>query len=457
MNNIFRLIVFTLPPILVGAAVIAYFAISKPPPEQAPFEERSTHVRVITIVPSEVVPSVIGYGVVRPARTWNGISQVGGKVVYVHPDFQKGASMAAGTQIVRLSPSDYNLAIAQAEANIRSSQARLQELEVNEENTRQSLKIEQEALTLKNNELERKQALLDRGSATQAAVETAQSSALAQRQKVQGMKNTLTLIPTQRAVLEEQIAVYQSNLQTAELNLARTSIELPFAARVAETNTEISQYVVPGQSIGSFDGVEKAEIDTQIPIQQFAQMLGASGDKNIMTQIAPGAFSKVLEKFGLAATVRLDLGDKPVVWQGAVSRISDTIDPKTRTVGIIVTVSNAYERLQPGKRPPLAKGMFVEVTISNKARKNALVVPRSALHKGKIYVADKSNRLEARKVDVDFVQNDIAIISNNLSSGDRVVVSALNPAVPGMLLKTTRDTVLEQWIQSQSAEDGKAK
>ena len=159
MKNILRLIFFTLPPILAGVAVIAYFVINKPPPEQAPVEERSTHVRVITIAPSQVMPTVIGYGVVRPAKTWNGISQVGGKVIYVHPDFQKGASMAAGTEVVRLSPSDYNLAVAQAEANIRSSEARLQELKVNEENTKQSLKIEEEALTLKNNELERKKAL----------------------------------------------------------------------------------------------------------------------------------------------------------------------------------------------------------------------------------------------------------------------------------------------------------
>lgn len=457
MKNVLRLIFLTLPPILAGAAIIAYFVINKPPPKQAPIEERSIHVRVIEVAPGEVMPTVIGYGVVRPAKTWNGISQVGGKVIYVHPDFQKGASMSAGTEVIRLSPADYNLAIAQAEANIRSSEARLRELEVNEENTKQSLKIEEEALILKNNELERKRALLKRGSATQASVEVAQSGTLAQRQKVQGMKNTLTLMPTQRSVLQEQIAVYQSSLSTAKLNLERTSIKLPFAARVVEIKTEISQYMVPGQSIGVFDGVENAEIDTQIPIQQFGHMLGASGTDGAVIKVAPGALSKVLERFGLTANVRLNLGDETVEWKGVVSRISDTIDPKTRTVGVIVTVPNAYRGLQPGVRPPLAKGMFVEVAISNRPINDALIVPRSALHNSAIYIANKEDRLELRNVSINFVQNDIAVISKGLSAGDRVVVSALNPAVPGQLLKLTRDKALEQAMQHQTTGDGEAK
>ncbi len=435
--------------------MIAYFVINKQPPKQAPIEERSTHVRIIVLEPGSVKPTVTGFGVVRPAKTWNGISQVGGKVIYVHPDFQKGANLEAGTVVVRLSPSDYNLAIAQAEANIRSSEARVAELAVNEENTRRSLEIEEEALKLKNNDLERKKTLLKKGSATQASVEIAQSGMLAQRQKVQGMKNSLMLMPTQRAVLEEQIAVYKSNLETAKLNLERTNIKLPFAARVAEIKTEIGQYMVPGQSIGLFDGIENAEINTQIPIRQFGHLVGASGDGSVV-KAAPGALGEVLKRFGLTASVRLNLGDESVYWKGTVSRISDTIDPKTRTVGVIVTVPNAYQDLQPGKRPPLAKGMFVEVAISNRTRNDALIVPRSALHGGKIYLVNKDKRLEVRDVTVDFVQDDIAVIGKGLAAGDQVVVSALNPAIPNMLFKLTRDEALEKSIRNQTAGDGEA-
>lgn len=456
MKNVFRLFFFTIVPILAGVGVIAYFVVNKEPPKQAPVVERAVHVRVVNIAPTSVTPTVTGYGVVQPAKTWNGISQVGGKVIYVHPDFQKGSSMASGTEVIRLSPADYNLAIAQAEANIRSAAARLQELLVTEENTKQSLKIEEDTLILKNNELQRKQTLLKSGSGTRVSVEIAQTAALSQRQKVQGMKNTLTLVPTQRSVLKEQIAVYQTSLSTAKLNLERTSIKLPFAARVSEVNTEISQYLVPGQSIGQFDGVENAEIDTQLPIQLFGHMVSASGDPESVITAAPGALSKVLKRFRLKARVRLNLGKNSVIWQGTVSRISDTIDPKTRTVGVIVTVPNAYRKLKPGIRPPLAKGMFVEVAISNRSIKNALIVPRSALHGNTIYIANGDDRLELRPVEVNFIQDDIAIISEGLNASDRVVVSALNPAIPGQLLKLTVDTDLEQSLKNQPTGDGEA-
>ncbi len=457
MKNILRLIFGTLPPVLLGAAVVAYLVINKAPPKQMPVVEKITYVRSIRVQQTNVVPTVVGYGVVRPAKTWNGISQVGGKIVYVNPDFQKGASMTAGSEIVRLSPSDYNLAIAQAEANIRSTKARLSELDVNEENTKNSLQIEEQALALKVSDLERKQELLKNGSVAQSTVDVAQSTLLAQQQKVLGMKNSLKLFPTQKTVLDEQIAVYESALGTAKLNLERTSIKLPFDARVAEVKTEISQYLTAGQSIGTFDGVESAEIEAQIPIQQFGAMMSEIG-RDSATPIPPlGNFSRILDAYRLTAIVRLKIGDLFVTWNGKVSRISDTIDPKTRTVGVIVTVADAYRGVRPGERPPLTKGMFVEVDVLGPPVRKALVVPRSAINRGSIPVVGDENRLEFRKVEVSLYQGDIAVVTAGLNEGEQVVVSTLVPAIPGMLLEATVDLPLEQKIKSQAEHNGEAR
>ncbi len=451
MKNILRIVFLMMPPILAGVAVIVYFAINKQAPAQKPVEEQSVHVRIVEVVPTDITPTVVGYGVVRPVKTWNGISQVGGKVVYVHPDFKKGASLTAGTVVIRLSPADYNLAIAQAEANIRATKARIKEIAITEENTRQSLQIEEEALTLKQKDLERKQQLLKRGSVAQNTVDAALSSDLAQRQKVQGMKNTLALMPTQRAVLQEQIAVYQSSLETARLNLLRTNIKLPFNARVVETKTEIDQYLVAGQSIGSFDGIESAEIEAQIPIEQFGAMLNATSDNRPAENIPATALSKRLESMGLSAKVQLNLGDVPVIWKARVSRISDTIDPKTRTVGVIVTVPNAYASAVPGIRPPLAKGMFVEVFVSNKVARDAIIIPRSALQADNVYLVGKDGRLEIRPVKVSYRQGDIAVISAGLEGGEKIVVSTLNPAIPQMLLRVTYDEELAKRLYQPAA------
>ena len=58
--------------------------------------------------------------------------------------------------------------------------------------------------------------------------------------------------------------------------------------------------------------------------------------------------------------------------------MSDTIDPKTGTLGVIVVVEAAYGSAVPGAKPPLTKGMFVEVSIAGHPV-TGLAVPRCAL------------------------------------------------------------------------------
>ncbi len=43
-----------------------------------------------------VTPSIVGFGLVNPARTYEAIAQVGGTVDYVNPALQKGAILPAG-------------------------------------------------------------------------------------------------------------------------------------------------------------------------------------------------------------------------------------------------------------------------------------------------------------------------------------------------------------------------
>ena len=134
------------------------------------------------------MPRVLGYGTVRPEKVWNAAAQVSGEIVYVHANFKKGAILPAGTEIIRISPADYELAIAQTEANIRASDAKLKELQVSEQNTQLTLEIEQRGLELREKELARKQSLLKSGTVAQSAVDQESRDTLAQRQKVQDLK-----------------------------------------------------------------------------------------------------------------------------------------------------------------------------------------------------------------------------------------------------------------------------
>ncbi len=445
-----------LPPMILGAAVLVYQLASKKPPQQTPPAERVRHIRVIEAVESEIVPKAVGFGSVKPGRVWDAVAQVKGRVDYVHPDFKKGGILTSGTEIVRISPSDYKIAIKQAEANIRSGEAKLRELTVTEENTRSSLKIELESLEVRRDELARVRKLLDRGVAAQATVDQEQSDLLAQTVKVQNLRNNLDLLPVQKATQDEQIAVYRTQLETAKLDLERTSIKIPFDGRVAETNVEITQYVGVGTVLGSLDGMQAAEVEAQIPQSHFRNLIDAMMGESVRPEaVRPGVTGRTISqfaaKFGLHAIVRLRFDNNDVEWQGRVVRISDTVDPKTRTVGAIVSVDNPYARAVPGRRPPLVKGMFVEVELRTKPLPGKVIVPRSALHAGQIYIADGDNRLEVRSAKIGLVQGDLAVISSGVKPGENVVVSDLSPAIPGMKLKTTPDTDLAKRIAGKAA------
>lgn len=440
-----------IPPVLIGVAVVFLMVGGREAPERAPAEERARAVRVITVEPVTLVPRVTGFGSVYPGTVWSAIAQVAGEVAYVHADLKKGAIMAGGTEIVRIAAEDYALATRRAEANIRAAEARLAELEVTESNTADLLAIEKRGLDLRESELARKQGLFERGTIAEAALEAEQRETLAQRKKVQDLENALRLLPTQRAVQREQIAVYQAELEAARLDLARTRIVLPFDARIAEVQVEAEQFAQVGTSLVTADGLDVAEVEAQIPMAQFRAMIEAGAPGGVPAGLTPENIQRILATIDLEAVVRLRVGDDVIEWPARFARASDTLDPKTRTIGAIVAVDGAYAQAVPGQRPPLTKGMFVEIEIRAHPRADRPVVPRSALRDGALYVVNGDNRLDIRAVSVGLVQGDLVVIEEGLATGDRVVVSDLSPAVVGMLLRPEPDDDAQAALAAEAA------
>ncbi len=445
------------PPIVLAVAVLVFVINSKQPPERKPPTEEARQVRVIEAVPTTLVPRIIGFGDVKPGKIWNASTQVSGEITFVHADLKKGAIMQAGTEIIRISAVDYELAIREAEANIRSAQAKRKELDVSKHNTQLTLEIEERALEVRETELERKQNLKKRGTLSQSAVDQEFRDTLSQRKKVQDLKNTLNLIPTQIAVQGEQVNVYQATLEQAQLNLQRTHIKLPFTARIAEVNVETTQYAQVGQTLVIADGMETAEIAAQIAVDQFRGLAQAAvGDRRSLN-LTTTSFREVIEQMGLQLTVRLGAGDTAIEWPARFARISDSVDPKTRTIGVIAAVDGAYSKAIPGKRPPLTKGMFVEIEIRAKPLENRIVIPRSAVHDGRVYVLDKTNRLVINPIEVGLYQGDLAAPLSGVALGDQVVVSDLSPAIAGMLLIPVADPELSQRLAQQASARGALK
>ncbi len=423
-----------LPPIVLGVLVLLWMAGGKQPPAQAERGEPARTVRVIEAPLLELIPKAEGYGPVRPARVWTAVAQVGGRVVEMHPRLRDGEILPAGTPLVRIDPVDYELALLQA-------QAELAELEVEERNAQVSLSIEERNLNLAGQDVERKRKLMQKGTTSQSSVDEAERVMLSTRMAAQSLRNTLALIPTRRSVLEATVA-------RAQRDLERTEIRAPFALRVADLAIEADQYVGVGQSLFEGDDVERVEVEAQFALSTLRRLF--IGRPDLKLDVARLG-EQLPELVGFDPLVRLDLGNDVAEWQAEFVRFSDNVDAQTRTMGVVVAVDRPFDKIKPGYRPPLSKGMFVQVALRGKSQPSRLVIPRNAVRNGIVYVADEGDRLRRRPVEVLFTQEEFSVIASGLAPGERVVVSDLVPAVSGMLLRPRIDEELSAELRRAGA------
>jgi len=441
-----------IPPLILGIAVLVYQVKSKQGPQQAPVQETAKKVRIMTVTELSVVPRALGFGNVAPGMIWEAVTEVSGRVVEIHHQLKKGAILPKDAVALKIDPTDYRLDLQRTKADIRALKAQITELKARRKNTQASLAIENRSLRLNENDLKRKQTLLRRKTVSQAAVDQEERNLLARHQSVQSLKNSLNLLPAEEERLNAQLAALQIQLETAKRNLERTTIVLPFDARIAEVNIEHSQFAKQGQTVVIADSIDVAEVSAQVPIEKMQRLISTRQSQNITSVADMGNIEKVLT---LTPVVRLKSGNLSVEWRGKVTRISDQVDPRTRTVGVIVAVDNPYNISDQPDRPPLAKNMYVEVEISGAEQNNQIVIPRQALHGGgKVYIVNDKNRLQIKDVTVSFLQGGLAIIKSGLKPGERVIVSDLVPAINGMLLIPVEDKKAAAALSREAGGEG---
>jgi len=376
------------------------------------------------------------------------VAEVSGKTLAVHSRLKKGAIIAEGTVLVEIDPSEYELQVAQSEANVSSLVAQIDEIDVQEDVDKAILSTEQRSLQLKERDLARQRKLFGQGVVPEAEVERTERDSLAQRLKVQAAEKAVKLVPVRRRVLEAKLAQAQAQLAEARIRLTHTTIVTPFECRIADVRVEQGQFVSKGQTLAVADGIDVTEVHAQFPADDLRLVIGDKGDASLQEQAKKQQLGTALQ---VSALVRFRSGDFEAEWEGHFARVSDVVDPQTRTMGVIVEVPESYAQSRPGVRPPLVKGMYCEVELRGQPRSDQLAIPRHALRGGtRVLVLDGDNRLRERAVQVAWCQGDIAVIRKGLAAGDTLVVSDIVPAVEGMRVEPVQDAELAARLLSEA-------
>jgi RND family efflux transporter MFP subunit len=434
-------------PIALALLIVINWMANKEESQQKAIPESIHTVRVIKVPKMDLIPRAVGFGVAEPGRVWRAMAEVKGRVEEINPELKSGALISGGEILIKIDPTEYELAEANLKAIIDQIKAQLLELEAKEQNTKDSLTIEQRSLTLAEQSLKRKQEAKQKRAISGDEVDREERTVLTQRQNIQNLKNTLALIPSQRQLLRAKLAASKAELEKARLDLHKVTIRAPFDCRLAEVNIQEGQYLAAGETLFEALGIERTEIVAQFRSDQLKKLFTATQIDNFKLDLDMNKFRKYLN---FKVTVRYRSGDWGAEWDAYFTRIREAVDAQTRAVNIVVAVDRPYEKIIPGIRPPLTRGMFCEVELSAKARPESIVIPRSALKAGNtVFLVDRQNRLRLKQVRISFAQSNFYCLAGGLEGGEVLIVSDPSPVIEGMRIEQVHDDVLLQRLRAE--------
>ncbi|MEL6687239.1 MAG: efflux RND transporter periplasmic adaptor subunit, partial [Pseudomonadota bacterium] len=365
---IFRTIIFSLLVlVLIGGGTFAVIQANQKPEEQRrPFTPLA--VMADYAKRQDVNLVVRTQGEARPQTEINLVPEVGGKIVYVSPNFIEGGIFRRGETLVRIDPSDYKVAVIRAEAAVAQAQQTL---------TREIAEGEIARTDYED---------LGRG----------EPSALALR------------LP-QRAQAEAALQAAQADLENAKLQLTRTSVVAPFDGRVRTKSSDIGQFVAPGTQLGRIFSTDIVEVRLPFTDADLAKI-----DLSI-------AYVAENRESAPRAKLSTTIGGVRQVWEGRIMRTDATYDTQSRALFAIAEVFDPYGEGASDNGVPIAPGLFVDAEIDGKVFENALVIPRDGLRvDDEIYVVDDKGKAEIRKVTVVDANPDRAVLGSGIATGQRV-------------------------------------
>ncbi|WP_070970327.1 efflux RND transporter periplasmic adaptor subunit [Vibrio sonorensis] len=418
-----------IPALACGVIVLFWAVNSKSDLPTNPAKDNARVVKTMMLEPVMMAPLAIGYGKASPKVEWQAISEVTGKLVYRHPRLEKGQLLPSGTKILQIDPLDYELKLAQAKADLNSSETSLAKLDQQQTNLEQTLNIEVRRLAIADKEYKRKQNLRKKGLTSESDVETQLQSVLTQKKLVQEIRNQIALLPDEKQVAKAKVKINEAKVAEALRALDKTTLYLPQEMRIAEVNVELDQVVNMQQSLVTAHELTVMEVEAQLSIHDM-QILASSFEQFALDESgAPRA-----DMTFSPAKVLLNSGSITNEWMAKVARISETVDPAQATAGVILEVTQDVRRLNPNSGPPLVKGMFVTAEIQG-FENLSWVIPQGALHGNRIYLMGEDNRLEIQEVAVRYRRDNQVVVEGDLHKGQRLILHDLLPAIPGMLLR----------------------
>lgn len=425
----------------IGGGVFAVLMATAPTPETNEGLAPPRIVRVFEARPGTHRIAITSYGVARAADELDLKAEVEGTLEFLHEQFEEGQVLQPG-EIARIEAKDYQNAYDLADADVQERQLHIALLEQRAENSRALMKLRKEQTQLTERELERSRQLLTRGDITSAAFEETERIHVEGLTALKTLENELALHPRELEVERARLAAAKLRRDKARDDLDDCSIKLPYPALCLSQGADLHEEISRGQSLGTFMRLEKAEVLAMVEPRK-ALMLFPEAKKftepiDLTNPLVNDIIRDRFDEFLVPAHVTWRVGEGQAQWEGRATRVSPVVDERTRTAPAVIEIDNPYRSIQPGVRPAIIPGMFLEVTLFGQTLSNVFVLPRDAVHENEVYV-ERDGKLVVKRVTIAASEDDRVVVTSGLENGDNVILTDLFPVANGM--RVTAQTV----------------
>jgi RND family efflux transporter MFP subunit len=380
-KNFNRLIPLLTGTVLLAGGIIACVLFIKTKPEAKRRAPMSSMVPVVETMPLEFSSQALYVdclGTVIADKSVSIQAEVSGRIIEVNPDLVEGARLKKGDLLIKIEPADYELALANAEADLLTAQS--------------NYRIEEGQQDVVRNELE-----------------------LMGSDESDSYRDLMLREPQLKAA-EAAVKSAQLAVESAKLDLARTTIRAPFDAVVVAADADVGSYAQLSKSLLTLAATDRYFIRASVPLSALEPLpnLGHSP---------------------YAATVTLsDDSTCPAQTYRLLPDLSET----GRMARILLSVGNPLEN---GGRP-LLLNEYVRVRIAGETVENATLIPRKYLRDGQVvWMLDSENKLRVLQAELLQGYSNDVLIRVDVTPDMELITTDLSVSVDGAALRRVGDPV----------------
>ncbi|MDX1680045.1 MAG: efflux RND transporter periplasmic adaptor subunit [Akkermansiaceae bacterium] len=368
--------------IVLLAAGICWLIFNTQPEAERSTQKKVTPmlVEVVEVERGEHRPQIQVLGTVMPAREIELAARVSGEVIELADNFEAGSFFDAGETLLRIDPSDYEVALKQREGERDQAQAELALEEGRQKVAEADYQLLEELDT--------------------AATEE---------------NRDLVLRKPQLKSAQGRLAIAEAALRRAQLDLERTTLVAPFDLQIIEDQVDLGSQVSPGIPLARLVGIERYWVRATVPLRALEWIEMGRSKVKIHNHAWPGQQHR----------------------EGQVTQLIGALNEETRLARVLIGVEDPLARDSEHQgKPSLLIDSVLQCTIAGRAIPDSIRIERSLLRGGnKVWVMDEEDKLRIVEAEVAFEDHSHAYITGGIEDGARIVTTNLSTVSDGAPLR----------------------